>query len=63
MNDEHVLAGVEAVDRTHLHAVRVFALDAILGDDVSHNSTYLPGIRPGAIEPTKTPRRPTAVTS
>ena len=36
MDDEHVLALVEAVHRTHLHAIHVFALDAILDDDVGH---------------------------
>src|SRR5215212_5984030 len=33
MNDEHVLALVEAIDRTHLDTVHVLALDAVLGDD------------------------------
>src|SRR5262249_10129934 len=36
MNDEHVGAFIEAVDRTHLHAVHVFALDAVFGNDVVH---------------------------
>jgi hypothetical protein len=36
MDDAHVLALIEAVDRTHLHAVGVLALDAILGDDEGH---------------------------
>jgi hypothetical protein len=36
MDNEHVLAFVEAVDRTHFNAVHVFALDAIIGDDISH---------------------------
>jgi hypothetical protein len=36
MNDEHVLALVETVDRAYLDAVHVFALDAIFSDDVSH---------------------------
>ena len=30
---EHVLALVEAVDRTNLDAIHVFAFDAIFGDD------------------------------
>jgi hypothetical protein len=38
MDDEHVLAFVEAVDRTHFHAVHVLALDALVVDDVGHNS-------------------------
>jgi hypothetical protein len=37
MNDEHVLAGVEAVDRADLHAVHILALYAVLGDDVGHD--------------------------
>jgi hypothetical protein len=36
MDDEHVLAFIEAVDRAHLDAVHVFAFDAVLGDDVGH---------------------------
>jgi len=36
MDDEHVLAFVEAVHRTHFDAVHIFALDAIVRDDVSH---------------------------
>ena len=34
MDDEHVLAFVEAVHGTHLDAVHVFALDAFVVDDV-----------------------------
>src|SRR5262245_52113044 len=36
MDDEHVLAFVEAVDRTDLHAVHVLTFDAVLVDDVGH---------------------------
>jgi hypothetical protein len=36
MDDEHVFAFVEAVYGTHLHAVSVLALDAVISDDVSH---------------------------
>src|SRR5262249_34749341 len=36
MNDEHVLALVEAVDRAHLHAIREFALYAVFVDNVGH---------------------------
>jgi hypothetical protein len=36
MDDEHVVAFVEAVDGTHLDAVHVLALDAIFRDDVGH---------------------------
>src|SRR5665811_2567394 len=38
VNDEHVFAFVEAIDRTHLHAVHVFALDAVVGDDIGHGA-------------------------
>jgi hypothetical protein len=38
MNDEHVLAFVETVDRTDLDAVHVFAFDAIVGHDIGHRS-------------------------
>jgi hypothetical protein len=37
MDDEHVLAFVEAVHGAHFNAVGVFALDAILCDDVGHD--------------------------
>src|SRR5215831_9556119 len=36
VDDEHVLAFVEAVDWAHFHAVRELALDAVLVDDVGH---------------------------
>jgi hypothetical protein len=36
MNDEHVLAFIEAIDGADLDAIHVFALDAILGNDVCH---------------------------
>src|SRR5207248_4612244 len=36
MDDEHVLALVEAVDRTDLDAIHVLAANAGFGDDVSH---------------------------
>ena len=36
MNDEHVLAFIEAVDRANLDAVHVFALYAFLDDNVGH---------------------------
>jgi len=36
MNDEHVLALVEAVHRTDFDAIGVFALDANFSDDVGH---------------------------
>jgi len=39
MDDEHVLAGVEAVDQANLYAVHILALDTVLGDDVGHDLT------------------------
>jgi hypothetical protein len=36
MDDEHVLALIEAVDGANLDAVHVFALNAIVRDDVGH---------------------------
>jgi hypothetical protein len=36
MDDERVLALVEAVDRADLHAIHGLALDAALGNDVGH---------------------------
>jgi hypothetical protein len=45
MDDEHVLALVEAIHRTDFHAIHVFALDAIFGDDVSHEQPLSAGSR------------------
>src|SRR5262249_50965812 len=39
MDDQHVLALVEAVHGAHLDAVHVLALDAIVVDDVGHRSS------------------------
>ncbi len=39
INDEHVLALIETVDRTNLDAVRIFATNAIIGHDISHCPT------------------------
>jgi hypothetical protein len=36
VDDEHVVALVEAVHGAHFHAVHVLALDAVFGNDVSH---------------------------
>src|SRR5436305_875434 len=36
VDDEHVLALVETVDRTHLDAIHVLAADAGVGDDIGH---------------------------
>src|SRR5262249_60222656 len=56
MNDEHVLALVEAVDRTDFHAIHVLAANATLVDDVGHvtRSSWLDHARaagvPGATD-------------
>ena len=39
MNDEHILTGVKAVDRTDFDAVHILALDAVLGNDICHDMT------------------------
>src|SRR5882724_10179503 len=40
VNDEHVLALVEAVDRAHLDAVHVLAADAGFSDNVGHDIAF-----------------------
>jgi hypothetical protein len=40
--NEHGLAFVEAVDRADLHAIHGPALDAVLGDDVGHDTLLAP---------------------
>ncbi len=37
VNDEHVLAGIEAIDGADFDAVHVLAFDAIFGNDISHD--------------------------
>ena len=44
MDDEHVLAFIEAIDRTDLDAVGVFAFDTGVGDDVGHGNAILQGV-------------------
>src|SRR6185369_7863896 len=39
VDHQHILAGVETVHRADLHAVHILALDAGLGDDISHWAT------------------------
>jgi hypothetical protein len=43
MDDEHVLALVEAVDRADLHTIHGLAFDTVLGDDVGHDALLAPG--------------------
>jgi hypothetical protein len=40
MDDKHVLALIEAVDGADLHAIHIFALDAIFSDDVGHIGVF-----------------------
>ena len=37
VNDQHVVPFVEAIHRTHFHAIHVFAFDAVVIDDISHS--------------------------
>src|SRR5690606_21341314 len=41
VDDEHVLALVEAIDGTDLDAVEVFALNAVVGDDIGHQASLV----------------------
>ena len=41
VNDEHVLAFIEAVDRANLHTVHVFTLNAGVDDDIGHRAQML----------------------
>ena len=43
VDDEHILAFIEAVDGTDLDAICVFALDALFIDDVGHSSFRIKG--------------------
>jgi hypothetical protein len=36
MDDQHVLAFIEAVHRTDFDAIGIFAGDAVVGDDIGH---------------------------
>src|SRR5437588_12431115 len=40
MDDEHVLALIETIDRTHLDAIHQLAADARFSDDVGHDSAF-----------------------
>src|SRR5690606_12938115 len=45
VDDEHVLALVEAIDRTDLDAVHVLALDAVVRDHIGHRRLPAPPAR------------------
>jgi hypothetical protein len=54
MDHDHVLAFVEAVHRTHFHAIHVLALDAVVGDDEGQRSRCALLPRPvGSVEQSK----------
>jgi hypothetical protein len=38
MNDEHILALIEAIDGTYLHAIHIFAPNAVVGNDEGHDA-------------------------
>src|SRR6185437_11132166 len=42
MDDEHVLPGIKAIDRTNLYAIHVFAFDAVVSDDKCHKPLHAP---------------------
>jgi hypothetical protein len=44
MDDEHVLALIETIDRAHLHAIHVFAADAGIDNDIGHGRAALVGV-------------------
>jgi len=45
MDDEHILAFIEAIDGTDFDAIHVFALNAIIRDDIGHLRAVLPTLR------------------
>jgi hypothetical protein len=47
VDDEHVLALIEAVDGTYLHAVHVLTFDTALIDDVGHHLLRIVGTPAG----------------
>jgi hypothetical protein len=36
MNDEHVLALIEAVDGANLHTIHILTFDAVFDNDIGH---------------------------
>src|SRR5580698_11167843 len=42
MDNQHVLAFIEAIHRTHLHTIHVFASDADFSNDKGHYAPKLP---------------------
>ena len=49
MDDEHIRALVETIDRAHFNTIGVFALNAALCDDECH--VWVPEIREGLFYP------------
>src|SRR5215218_3993623 len=50
MDDEHVLAFIEAVDRADLHTIHGLALDAVFSDDVGHDALLAPRLPLGRVQ-------------
>jgi hypothetical protein len=44
MDDKEVRAFVKTVDRAHLHAIRMFAFNAVFADNKGHFSRPLGGV-------------------
>jgi hypothetical protein len=40
VNDEHILALIEAIDGTYLHAIHIFAPNAVVGNDEGHDALF-----------------------
>src|SRR6185437_1313514 len=49
VNDEHVVALVEAIDRAHLDAVQIFALYAVFHNHIGHMQILVNSLRNGAL--------------
>jgi hypothetical protein len=44
MDDKHVFTLVKTVDRANFYAIHIFALDAVLGDDIGHFGSIHSGL-------------------
>jgi hypothetical protein len=40
VNDEHILSLIEAIDGTYLHAIHIFAPNAVVGNDEGHDALF-----------------------
>jgi hypothetical protein len=41
MNDEHVFTLIKTIDGANLHAIHVFAFDAVFDNDIGHKRAIL----------------------